>query len=665
MSGLDIFANPQTPPGRVTGLKSGPLNFTDPVSGLEQAVEGESIPNRSFKGLWGFLVLTVALLTFQCYQLQIKHGHSNQALSEGNSVRILTQTADRGLITDFSGTVLAQNSRQIALAINPQTLPVKPAERQEVYRLIKEKAGLDEETMQFIERNRLKSGGAFVVKQNLSKEESLLFQEWFANLPGVVMLEVPIRHYADLPSLGHILGYVGPVDEDDLRQGYTMNERIGKSGVEKTYNPQLQGQAGKVKAVVNAFGEVVPSFAAEVVTPVQAGSTLRLSIDSRLQNIAAQALRNEMERRTKKYGELKQFGGSIVVLDPATGAVRAMVSLPDYNNNWFGQGITTKQYEELLSSPANPLLNRAIAGQFPPGSTIKPLIASAGLQAGVITARTEMVTPEAIYIGQFRFPDWKTHGLTNTRKAIAESNDIFFYAVGGGWEERKFRGLGIESLNRYLGEFGLGQPTGIDLDGEAKGLLGNASWKRENLDEPWYIGDTYHASIGQGFTLATPLQMAAATAVIANGGTLWKPQLGWSVLDPETQQETLLPHTVLRKDFIAPHHLQTVREGMRQTVESGSARPLNTLKVKSAGKTGTSEFNNDKKLTHAWYTGFAPYENPELVFAILIEAGGDSYESSVPVAEEILRGYFNEPLAPGQKLTSEPNLVNAEFRGER
>lgn len=663
MSTFDIFGNRE----EGASLDSQPLyatpSFHLPLDEMEDRVEAEAPASRQFTPLIFLFIAVISVLIFQCFRLQITEGLINQSLADGNSLRLITIPAERGLILDLNGKTLAQNTRKLALGINPLTLPGKRVEREKVYTALRGKAGISPETITLIEDNRLKSPEIFAIKTNLSQEEGLLYKEWFGAMKGPVMMEIPVRIYTDLPSMGHLLGYVGSVDEEDVARGFTLDQRIGKSGLEKVYHQELTGQPGKQKAEVNALGEIVRAFSVTLDTQPQPGKTLQLSLDSNLQQIVADALHHELERRTKKFGEQKDLGASAVVIDPTTGAVRAMVSLPDYSANSFGQGISQKEYEKLINNPANPLLNRTIQGQYPPGSSIKPSLAAAGLQDGIISVNTTMTTPEAIMIGQFRFPDWKLHGLTNTRQAIAESNDIFFYAVGGGWEERQFKGLGIERMNHFFDLFGFGKKSGIDLPGEYSGLLGDPKWKKEQRQEDWYIGDTYHSAIGQGFTLATPLQMANATAAIANGGTLWKPTLLWSITDVSKQEKHTLPRLALQQNFIDQGNLKTVREGMRQTVESGSARPLRTLKVTSAGKTGTAEFGT-KGMTHSWYTGFAPYENPELAFAIVIEGGGDSYYSAVPVAEEILRNYFGDPLAPGQKLNSEPDLSNPEFRGE-
>lgn len=656
MNSFDIFGNPQD-----SSKLDQDSAYTSPTFHLApdemgDAVTDEQVPVRHFYGI-SFIVLACAtLLGIQCFRLQVTQGSQNKALAEGNSVRLITIPADRGLITDDKGVIIAQNTQKLALAVDPLTLPAKRSDRLAIYAKLQKKAGVSDATIALVEKNQTseyKTPEKLAVKTNLTKDESLLYKEWFNDTPGVLLQEIPIRVYSKMASMGQILGYVGPVTENDVKNGYTIDQRIGKTGIEKEYDTALTGIPGHQKAEVDAFGEVARVLSSSAESSSTPGKTLKLSIDSKLQTIVADALKHELARRTVNIGDLKDMGASAVVIDPNTGEVKAMVSLPDYDDNLFSQGISSDDYNKLLNDPANPLLNRTIQGQYPSGSVIKPLIAAAALQAGIVTPDFQVTTPEAIYVENFRFPDWKVHGQTDIRKAIAESNDIFFYALGGGWKEKKMKGLGIDELNRWLSFYGLGKKTGIDLPGEMGGLLAGPAWKEKNVGEPWYIGDTYHASIGQGYTLTTPLQMAVATAAVANGGTVWQPSVAEATIDPVTNKVTPIPKKVLAKDFVSPENWKVVQEGMRQTVVSGSAQPLKTLTVASAGKTGTAEFGN-KGLTHAWYTGYAPYDKPQLAFAILIEAGGDSFYSSIPVAEEILRNYFGDPLKPGQRLNSAP-----------
>jgi penicillin-binding protein 2 len=310
-----------------------------------------------------------------------------------------------------------------------------------------------------------------------------------------------------------------------------------------------------------------------------------------------------------------------------------LVSLPAYDNNLFAKGISSKDYALLLNDKDHPMVNRAVSGTYPSGSVIKPVVSAAALQEGVITPNTTVDTSSgAIKIGQWVFPDWKIHGVVDVKKAIAESNDIFFYAVGGGWQNIK--GLGIKKLDEWLKKFNFGNPTGIDLPNEASGLVPDDAWKRKVKKEAWYIGDTYHLSIGQGYFLSTPLQVANATATIANGGQVIKPHLLDKVVDNNGNIKQIYKKEVVRENFIDPRHLQTVREGMRQMVTAGNL--FQNFPVAVAGKTGTAQYGLNNENDHAWFTCFAPYDNPEIVVTAIVEGGGHGYYAAVPVAQKIL-----------------------------
>ena len=662
MALTDLFGNPLDPIGQQTSVGDLTPDFIG-VSTDVGEVEEDGAAKRSLNGLTFWILGVTAILASQCFRLQVIQGSLNQAKAANNSLRIVTVQPDRGLIIDVNGLPLAQNSRKLALSINPQTLPSSKTGRLSVYALLKQKAGIDSTTIAFIEKNRLATPDPFAIKTDLNEDQSLLYKEWFSNVPGVLLQDVPVREYAALPSLGQLIGYVGQANTDaDTAQKHTPDQRVGRSGLEQNYDQALQGTPGKEKAEVNAMGEVVRTLPDNGDALPKPGATLKLSLDSKLQSAVGGALAKAIQQRTQIYGTklTGTLGASAVFLDPSNGAIKSMVSLPDYNANLFASGISQSDYQQLLANPTNPLLNRAIQGLYPAGSTIKPLVAAAALQAGVIDPNRVVTTPEAIYIGQFRFPDWKPHGQTTLRQAIAQSNDIYFYAIGGGWADQHIGGLGIERLNQGLAAFGLGSRTGVDLPSESAGLVPGTNWKQKNIGEPWYIGDTYHQSIGQGYMLATPLQMAAATAAVANGGTLYKPQLGWSSLDPTTGKESLLPHDILNKQWISPGNIRIVQQGMEQTTQpGGTAQLMGKLAVVTAAKTGTAQFGNDN-LTHSWYVGYAPVVNPTIAFAVLIEGDGDvseATEGSEPVVEEILRSYFNEPLLPGQQLLTQALLA--------
>jgi penicillin-binding protein 2 len=326
-------------------------------------------------------------------------------------------------------------------------------------------------------------------------------------------------------------------------------------------------------------------------------------------------------------------------MNPNNGQIITLISLPAYDNNLFAQGISQVNYDKFLNNKNNPLFNRAISGEIPSGSTIKPVIAAAALQEGIITENTSFLSNGGLSIGQWFFPDWKFggHGTTNVRKALAESVNTFFYYIGGGYKD--FNGLGLDNLVKYMHLFGLGEETGIDLPGESSGFVPTKEWKEETKDETWYIGDTYHISIGQGDILTTPLQVANFTAVVANGGILYKPMVVSALLDEHNNLVRNIEPVIIRQNFVDAYNLQVVREGMRQAVTSGSARSLSVLPVTSAGKTGTAQWSS-RKANHAWFTGFAPYENPEIVITVLVEEGDEGSTMAAPIAKEIMQWYF-------------------------
>ena len=420
---------------------------------------------------------------------------------------------------------------------------------------------------------------------------------------------------------------------ESLGGDYSLIDYVGKTGIEYFYEKELKGVSGKKNIEVDALGrqkKVINEI------PAKNGYNIRLSLDLGLQLKAEEILKKHLENK-------KLNRASFIALNPSDGSVLALISLPAYNNNLFSGGISQDNYNELLNNPNRPLLNRAISGEFPAGSTIKPVFSAAALQEGVINEKTSFLSTGGLRISQWFFPDWKAggHGNINVRSAIAWSVNTFFYYIGGGYGD--FSGLGLDKLMDYAKLFGLGQKTGIDLPAEASGFLPSAKWKEDNINEPWYIGDTYHLSIGQGYLLTTPLQVANYTAAIANGGTLYKPHMVSEIFDENGEVISKYQGEVIKNNFIDFKNMETVRLGMKDAVDYGSARLLSYLSVPSAGKTGTAQWSSTKD-THAWYIGFAPYENPEIAFVVLVEEGGEGSSTATPIASEILKWYFEERL---------------------
>jgi penicillin-binding protein 2 len=463
-----------------------------------------------------------------------------------------------------------------------------------------------------------------LIQENLPYQKALLLEVEAAKLPGVVLEISSRREYLGGEELSHLLGYTGKISPEELKEKpeyFLFNDYIGKAGLEASYENILKGQDGKKQIEIDSLGrekKVIKSW------PSQSGLDLILSIDLDLQKKAALALKNGLKQAGSKKG-------AIIALDPRNGEVLAMVSLPGFDNNKFSQGMGEEEYKKLVNNPNQPLFLRAISGQYPSGSTIKLLIATAALEEGIIISQTVINSTGGIKIGKWFFHDWKAggHGLTRVNKAIAESVNTFFYYIGGGYED--FQGLGLEEINKYLRLFGLSKILGIDLPNEKPGFLPSREWKEKEKGEPWYIGDTYHLVIGQGDILVTPLQVASWTATVANGGILYQPHLTIN-----KKQLTISDQEyIIRKNFISPSNLDIVRKGMREAVISGSARGLSDLTIKVASKTGTAQTGGDKK-PHAWFTCFAPYDNPQIVITVLVENGGEGSGAALKVAREVL-----------------------------
>ncbi len=592
---------------------------------LEQKIEK---PN--FILMYCFVFVFSLLMIFRLLDLQIAQGAKHEYLAEGNRVRSKDIVASRGNIYDKNEKILAKNIASFNLELFPADLPKEKQEREKIYSLLKENIDINtDELRKKIDDIGLFSLDSIVLKENIDRDEALILEVKFKNISGLEISKKPMRYYEVLPGLSHILGYVGKVNEEELHSDPNLKliSIVGKSGIELIYNSELTGEFGKEQVEVDSKGQIQRILATLDPTP---GDNLYLSIDYDLQKKIADTLH-------EKIKQVQASKGVVIAMNPQDGSILSLVNIPSYDNNIFSSADRNIKYEELLKNENKPMLNRAISGAYPSGSVIKPIVASAGLQEGVISSNTTIYAPKEIQIGNWVYPDWKEHGYVNTRKAIAVSSNVFFYAVGGGYD--KIQGLGLERLRKYFEEFGFGELTGIDLNGENKGLIPSNEWKKKVKNEPWYQGDTYHLSIGQGDFLTTPIQMLNATSAIANGGKLLKPKLvkkmtNWQgELIYESQKE------VIRSDFISSENIQIVREGMRQAVTDGSARSLQDLPISSAGKTGTAQTSDSKK-THAWFTTFAPYENPEIALVVLIEHGGEGSDAAVPVAKDILRYYF-------------------------
>ena len=618
-----------------------PRFSNDPLS-EERAV----FPRRVFRIV---IVAAMAVIILQLIRLQLFDHQKYLLAAEGSRLRTQYVLAPRGQIIDSHQKIIATNKPSFELVVTPLDLPSDAnALGREVLALSSlfslDQTGLD----RILSGLNRTSFLPITLAQNVAPDSAIVFITRQSEFPGFSLQNNPIREYIDGPIFAPILGYTGKLTSEEYGElaagGYIYNDVVGKQGLELEYEKYLRGEFGQRVVEVDASGSVKNSFQEK---PAAAGAQLDLFLDSDLQRVLYVSLQKQLSQTRAKRA-------AAVAIDPKTGGVLALVSLPSFDNNLFARGISSQEYQELLDNPDFPLFNRPTSGTYPPGSTVKPLIASAALQEGTISEKTKIYDGGKIEVpNQFNpniiytFHGWKPEGLgsVDVYDAIAESSDIYFYTVGGGQKNLGIAGLGPQTLASYLKKFFLGQITGIDLPTEKAGLIPSPDWKAQRfagsvVDAQWFLGDTYNMSIGQGFVSVTPLQLALATAALGNGGTVWRPHLVEQVQNEKGEVLYKYVPQVLNKDFINSEYLQIARQGMRRAVTDGTARLLSTLAIEVAGKTGTSQFDgSDPRKTHAWFTSFAPYENPSIALTILIESGGEGNAAAVPVAREVYDWY--------------------------
>lgn len=574
----------------------------------------------------------ILMLWSKSTYLQILHGSSYRELAEGNRLRRQVIPSERGIMYDRFSRELIQNIPSFNLSIVPQDFPHIPSARSLVIAKLANLSGVSAGTLdELIKKYAAVSFESLVIKENLDYETALRLYLASSDLPGVLIENSAKRFYVyatSTPSTAHLLGYLAKLNSAEYERlheaGYVPTDSIGKTGLEKTYEAVLRGHAGKKKIEVNALGREQNILAVDPPTP---GRNLELTLDIDAQTI----LESAVKRIAKQTGKQKI---AALAMNPEDGSIIALVSWPTYNNNEFSGGVSSTVYTRYINDPNHPLFNRVVAGLYPPGSTVKLIVSAAALAEKIITTQTAFLSTGGLQVGDHFFKDWKAggHGLTNVTKALAWSVNTFFYYVGGGYE--KFIGLGIDRLRPYLLKFNLAQPTGIDLPNEQAGFIPSKDWKHQTKKEPWYVGDTYNLSIGQGDLLVTPLQAAVWTAVVANGGTVVQPHLVQKIIDPLAKTNQLFRFTS-KSTNLSPADLRIVREGMRDCVTYGSCKLLQTLPFHAAAKTGTAQWSNTHP-THAWFTSFAPYEAPKIVVTVLVEEGGEGATVAMPIARDFL-----------------------------
>jgi penicillin-binding protein 2 len=550
--------------------------------------------------------------------LQIINGYKYKELAEENRIFHYTIQSERGIIYDRNGNPLTKNTPTFDIVV-PSNIINDPDYTIELHQIADDLDVNLDNILQIASKYLIPTDILFA--EQIPNEKALIYmsdksESWISVETSA------LREYnnQNTLSLSHILGYSSSINSDEYDSykslEYRTFDKIGKQGLEKYYETNLRGTYGYELLEVDAFGNIERIISK---TEPQDGENIYITIDLNLQSF----IENKLKERLDNSDSTK---ASVIVMNPNNGEILSLVSWPSYDANLFTNGIEQESYSTLSNDTDQPLFPRAIAGEFPSGSTIKPVYAAAALIEGIITPYTTFMSTGGIWVNIWFFPDWRAngHGPTNVYHAIADSVNTFFYYIGGGKDD--FEGLGIERMMQYASLFGFGSKTGIDLPGEADGFLPSMEWKEETKGEQWYIGDTYHVSIGQGDFLVTPIQIAQSTAIIANDGSIITPHLNIATI-PTTK-------TIIDSDTA-----KIIQDAMRQTVTNGSAMSLQNAIVEVAGKTGTAQWSQDG-IPHSWFTGFAPYDDPQIVVTILIEEGGNNY-IVVPLANDIINYWFS------------------------
>ncbi|MBI5559652.1 MAG: penicillin-binding protein 2 [Deltaproteobacteria bacterium] len=599
--------------------------------------EPKEFKSRVFFALW-VVLFAFSVLVIRLWYLQIIRGSHFSELSRTNSIRLIKAQAPRGIIYDRNGGILAENRPGFDLSIIPEDVQDWEKTKKFLTRL----AGIDEKTIE--ERLRKARGRPpyrpVKLKEDLTWEEMVRVAAYKFELPGVDIDVGQKRIYAYNEATTHLMGYLGEISEREYSEFRTEEENpyspgdvIGKAGAELAFEDELMGINGGKQIEVDALGRLVSVI--KNINPYP-GNNVHLTIDLQAQIAAWEA----MEGRA----------GAVVAMDPQTGEVLAMVSTPSYNPNDLIDGVSEEEWTAIVQNPMKVLTNRVIQGLYPPASTFKVITAAAALEEGVIDPSTKIYAGPSFKYGNHEYRDWKEegHGTIDVHRAIVESADTFFYQVG--------LKVGLERLARYSTLFGFGQKTGIAFTNEKNGLVPTAEWKKRVYGAPWFEGETVSVSVGQGFMLTTPLQLLNAYSAIANGGTLYVPQLVGSVDAPEGVAIRKFTPVEKRRIDISGKTLAVLKDALRGVVaeDGGTARFLNSYGLDIAGKTGTAQVMRMRERIknvnsipykfrdHGWFVGYAPSDDPKIAVVVLVEHGGFGASSAAPVALKVMQAYLEK-----------------------
>ncbi|MBI5888392.1 MAG: penicillin-binding protein 2 [Deltaproteobacteria bacterium] len=615
--------------------------------------ETSALKNRAvYVGI--FVAVVFFTLAVRLWFLQIKEGEYYAELAKSNRIRTVKSPAPRGMIYDRVGVKLVDNRPGFDLYLVPEDVLDWVKTKEQINDILDvEPEAVQEKLDQAEDRPPFQ---AIKLKEDLSWEETVRIESSKFEMPGVILEVSPKRNYIFGEAFSHLIGYLGEINEKETKEfkndkNYAPGDLIGKYGMEKSFEPDLKGVDGAKEIEVDALGRKIKLANW---TPPYPGNDIKLTIDIKAQMAAWAAMDGK--------------AGAVVAMEPQTGRILAIVSAPAFDPNALSSGISAEDWNDLIENPLNIFNNRPIQGLYPPASTFKPVHAAAALEEKVITPKTMIYSGPSFRFANRDYRDWqeKGHGIINVHRAIVESSDTFFYQVG--------LKLGVDRLAVYSKSFGFGRKTGIQLPNEKPGVVPSTAWKRAALKTRWYDGETISASVGQGYMLATPLQLASAYAAIASGGTIYAPQLVEEIRSP---MGTLLKQFVPRQTgrlAISEETLGEVKDALEGVVneDGGTARFLSYANLKIAGKTGTAQVTklikrerNVLKIPyeyrdHAWFAGYAPYDDPKIAVAVIVEHGGFGASSAAPVARDIFKAFLGaDDKDAGQKpgLTPDRDIL--------
>lgn len=582
------------------------------------------------------VVLLFALIGVRLWYLQVIQGAEMRALAESNRIRLVRVPAARGVVTDRFGRILIDNRPAFDAVFVPEDARGHTGTLRNLAAYLGEPETAVRQALHAPSRRPPYEG--IVVRRDLDWAGVVALETHQLDLPGVTLQVGPKRYYPYGPLAAHLLGYVGEASERDLSDGEAglrPGDIVGKASLERAWDAELRGMSGGEQVEVDALGRRVRVLKEEPDTP---GDNLTLTLDADLQEVAERAL-----------GEA---AGAVVALDPRNGEVLVLASHPAYDPNLFARGIQRAEWRELVQDRLHPLANRAVQGQYPPGSTFKIAVATAALDSGLVSPSWSVFCGGGLQFGGHYFHCWRKggHGTIRLHDAIVQSCDVYFYQVG--------QRLGVDLIADYARRLGLGLPTGIRLEHEKTGTIPDTAWKRKRFGQPWFAGETLSVAIGQGYVTATPLQMAQLAAMVANGGVRYRPHYVLRVEAPDGTVKREIEPEILGDAHLKPGVLDQIRSAMRDVVmtDRGTARKARVAGVEVAGKTGTAQaVGGDAaakrdprgRKDHAWFIAFAPVEHPEIAIAVLVEHAGEHGGTvAAPIAQQVLERYFTRGSAP-------------------